>query len=313
MLSSLANSLSAVLVILILTGIGYWLSALGWIKPEAKAFLSKFIMRFAVPVLVVYRLRNNLTMELLKSSWRMLLIPCICSVLLFSGAWIIGKQLLDLPPKKLSVFMMMCSSSNAMFIGYAMCLELFGEKCTPYVMIYYLVNTSFSQFFGVTGIRRSGEQNIQTRSSVLKSFLMTPSVVAVLVGVVIVLIDWQPPSFLMSCAKYVSNTVSPLALLLAGHIIHEIGLRHLRVNLTMGSMLVFRFVAAPALCIGLCSLLGVDGLARSALVVQTAMPVQTQSVVAAAEYGADENLAAQGIALSTLACFVVIPILMLIL
>ena len=63
----------------------------------------------------------------------------------------------------------------------------------------------------------------------------------------------------------------------------------------------------------LCMLLGVDGLARSVFVVEAAMPVVTQTVVASAEYGADETLAAQGAALSTLACFVVIPVLMLLL
>ena len=39
----------------------------------------------------------------------------------------------------------------------------------------------------------------------------------------------------------------------------------------------------------------------------------TKTVVAAAEYGADEDFAVQGAALSTIACFVVIPVLMLIL
>ena len=43
------------------------------------------------------------------------------------------------------------------------------------------------------------------------------------------------------------------------------------------------------------------------------MPVVTQTVVACAEYGADERFAAQGAAVSTLACFVVTPVLMLIL
>ena len=56
-----------------------------------------------------------------------------------------------------------------------------------------------------------------------------------------------------------------------------------------------------------------EGLARNVLLVETAMPVVTQTVVAAADYGADEQFAAQGAALSTIACFVVIPVLMLIL
>ncbi len=43
------------------------------------------------------------------------------------------------------------------------------------------------------------------------------------------------------------------------------------------------------------------------------MPVMTQTVVAASQYGADEHLAAEGAAVSTLASFLVIPALMLIL
>ena len=38
------------------------------------------------------------------------------------------------------------------------------------------------------------------------------------------------------------------------------------------------------------------GLAHDVLIVETAMPVVTQTVVAAAEYGADEEFAAQGAA-----------------
>ena len=78
-------------------------------------------------------------------------------------------------------------------------------------------------------------------------------------------------------------------------------------------MLLFRFIAAPAVCALFCASFGVTGLARSVYIVEAAMPVVTQTVVAAAEYGADEEFAAQGAALSTVACFVVIPVLMLIL
>ena len=116
-----------------------------------------------------------------------------------------------------------------------------------------------------------------------------------------------------SYAKYINNTVTPLALLLTGCIIHEIGLRSLRLTPTLGVMMVFRFVISPALGAALCALLGIGGLVRSVYVVELAMPVVTQTVVAAAEYGADEQLAAQGAAISTLACFVVTPVLMLLL
>ena len=101
--------------------------------------------------------------------------------------------------------------------------------------------------------------------------------------------------------------------LLTGYIIHEIGLKSLRIDVPMAVVLLFRFLFAPALCFLLCALFGITGLARSVFIVEAAMPVVTQTVVASAEYGADEQFAAQGAAISTLACFIVTPVLMLIL
>ena len=104
-----------------------------------------------------------------------------------------------------------------------------------------------------------------------------------------------------------------VALLLTGYIIHDIGLKNVRLDRDLGIAMVFRFLLAPTLSVALCRAFGVTGLAHDVLVVETAMPVVTQTVVAAAEYGADEQLAAQGAAISTLACFVVTPVLMLLL
>jgi len=311
-MGSLLHSLSAVSVILILTACGYVFSSLGWIRPDTKAFFSRYLMRFAVPVMCVYSLRTNLTLDLLRGSGRLLLVPAVTSATLFALSYLVGR-LLRLAPKQLCVFMMMSSLSNAVFIGYSMCLELFGKASTPYAMTYYLVNTSFAQFVGVTMIRRSGGYGGHSPREAVLSFLKTPPIIGVLLGILLILIDWTPPSLIMSCARYVNNTVTPLALLLSGHIIREIGWKNLRLDRTLGLCMGFRFLAAPGLCLLMCALLGVGGLGRSVLTVQTAMPVLTHTVVASAEYGGDEQLAAQGVAVTTLACFVVIPVLMLLL
>ena len=312
MSGTLLHSLNAVGVILILTACGYVCSALGWITPGAKTFLSRYLMRLAVPVMCVYSLRSNLSLEMLKSFWQMVLIPVICMTVLFLLSGLTAK-LLRLDPKRASVFRIMCGVSNAMFIGYSMCRELFGEDCAPYVMTFYLVNTSFAQLVGVSGIRRTGGHGGGTLRSAAAAFFKTPSVLGVLVGLLLIVTDLQLPAVIMSSAKYVNNTVTPLALLMAGSVIHEIGLKHLHLDRLQLLVLAFRFLISPGLCVLLCAALGVTGLARSAMVVMSAMPVLTQAVVASAEYGGDEQLAAQGVAVSTLACFVVIPVLMLLL
>ena len=310
-MDALLHAISSVAIILLLTATGYLCAARGWMGAQTKAFISKFTMTVAIPCMCVYGLTNNLTRELLTQSYRFLLVPFLCSAALFLLSFAAGR-LLRLPRRRLGVFMMMCSLSNAIFVGLAMCTELFGEASTPYVMLYYLVNTSFVQLVGLSLVRWAGESGGFDRQ-MLRSFITTPPVLGVLASFALVLTDTKLPSLVMSYCKYMNSLVTPLALLLTGYIIHEIGLRQLRLDRDQGVMLLFRFVLSPALALALCALFGVDGLARSVLAVETAMPVVTQTVVASAEYGADERFAAQGAALSTLACFVVIPVLMLLL
>ena len=310
-MESFLHAVASVTLILLLTATGYFCAAMGWMSPQAKRFISKFTMSVAIPCMCVYGLTNNLTHELLAGSLGFLLVPLLSTVGAFLLSLLVGR-LLKLPRKRLGVFMMMCSVSNAIFIGLPMCTELFGEACTPYVMLYYLVNTSFVQLVGLSLVRWSGEGGGFDKR-MIKKFLTTPAVIGVLVSFVLVFTGIRLPSLVMSYCKYMNNLVTPLALLLTGYIIYEIGLKNLKLDRDLAIMLLFRFLLVPGVSFALCELFGVAGLGRSVLLVETAMPVVTQTVVAAADYGADEQFAAQGAALSTLACFVVIPVLMLIL
>ena len=308
LLANLAHSVSSVSVVLLLTATGYVCAARGWIGPDAKAFLSRFIMTVAIPCMCIYGLTTRLTREMLAEYGRYLLVPLCC----ISLNYLLSFRLLRLPRRSLGVFVVMCSMSNTMFIGYAMCYELFGEKSVPYIMLFYLVSTMFTQVVGLSVIRGAGESQHPSPRERLR-FLTSPAVLGVAAGFTLVLLGWPLPSLVRSYMGYMNGLVSPLALVLTGKIIHDIGLRSLRLDRNTVLMLLFRFVLAPGMVLLACSLLDVTGLTRSVFVIEAAMPVVTVTVVAAAEYGADERLAAQGAAVSTIACFFVIPILMLLL
>lgn len=305
------HSVTSVTIILLLTATGYFCAAKGWTGKESKSFISKFLMNVAIPAMCVYGLTSNLTREMILQSGKALLVPLCSSVALFLLSFAVAR-FLRLPRKSFGVFMMIASLSNCIFVGYAMCTELFGDICTPHVMLYYLVSTSFTQLVGLSLIRWSGESGTKASvKSTLLKLVKTPAILAVFLGFLLVLADVRLPSLVASYLKYTNNVVTPLALLLTGQIIHEIGFKNLHVDRNQIVIMIFRFLLAPALCALFCTLFGVDGLCRSVFIVESAMPVVTQTVVAAAEYGADEQLAAQGAALSTLACFVVIPVLMI--
>ena len=92
--------------------------------------------------------------------------------------------------------------------------------------------------------------------------------------------------------------------------VYEIGLKNLRLMRGLPTMLAIRLVAAPAICLVLCHVFGIQGLARSVFTVEAGLPVVSQTPVMAGAYGADDRYAAIGATLSTVGCVITIPVLM---
>lgn len=305
------NAVVSTVVIGLLTLVGYISGAKHWMGAETKVYISKLLMTIAIPFMCIYGLNTNLNHDMLLGSGRILLVPICCTGISFIMSFLVGK-LIRMPKRRLGVFMTMCALSNTMFVGYAMSLELFGSACVPYVMLTYLISSSSTQIIGVSLIRWSGGIEAASKKAMALKLLRSPTILGVVIAFSFVFFDMKVPALVLSFGKYMSNIVSPLAMISTGYIIYEIGLKNIRIDRHLLLMMAFRFLFCPMLTAGLCMLFGVDGLARSVLLVQASMPIVSVAVIAATDYGADEQFAAQGAALTTLASFLVIPILMVI-
>ena len=206
--------------------------------------------------------------------------------------------------------------SNTLFIGLPLSTQLFGDVCVPYVMIYYLANTIFTQSVILMLVERSGTaSHSRGIKGFLKDVFTKPPILTVIASVLMLIVGFRPPEVFMSFAKYISGSVSPLALIYCGFIIYELGLSNLRPSQLrqmkgLPTMLAARLVISPLICAGMCRLFGITGLAYQVFVVESALPVVSQVTVMAGDFGADDKYAATGATLSTLACFITIPVLM---
>lgn len=311
-MSGFLNALSASLILMALMSVGYFMGWRRWMGPSEKKFLSKYIVNIAVPCTCVTGLLTNLSHNMLIQAGIML-VSVIIGIVLTMLLAVVLAQLLRIPHNRWGVFVVMTGLSNTLFIGLPVCTQLFGDACLPYVMIYYLGNTSFLQSVGIMLIQRSGTAE-GTRTTVLgflKNLLSKPPILAVIFSIVMLVLDLQLPPVVMKFAGYIGDTVSPLALIYCGYIIWEVGLRNLRLLPGLPTMLVVRLAVAPVICWGICHLFGVTGLALQVFIVESALPVVSQVPVLSGAFGADEQYAATGACLSTLASFISIPILMI--
>ena len=307
------NAVAAVVVLLLLMLVGYFMGIAGWMTANEKKFLGKYIINIAVPCNCLVGLLNNLDQSMLAQAGVMLVSAIIGVVLTILLGMVLG-TLLRLPKNQWGVFVSMVGLSNTLFIGLPLSTQLFGDACIPYVMIYYLSNTIFTQSVAVMLVERAG--NVSSGRGVkhfLKDVFTKPPILAVIFSVLLLVLGLRPPEVIMSFAKYISGSVSPLALIYCGFIVYELGLKNLRFQRGLPTVLVCRLVVSPLICAGMCHIFGVTGLAYSVFVVESALPVVSQVTVMAGTFGADDKYAATGATLSTIGCFFSIPVLMVLL
>lgn len=304
------NALSAVIVLLLLMMVGYWMGHQGWMGVSEKRFLGKFIINIAVPCNCLVGILNNLDRSMLNEAGIMV----ACAMLGVAANFLLGMvlgTLLKLPRKQWGVFVPMVGLSNTLFIGMPLSTQLFGEVCLPYVMTYYLSSTMFTQSVAVILVERAG--SVKSQHGIigfLKDIFSKPPILALIASVVLLVADVRPPAVVMSFAKYISNSVSALALIYCGYIVYELGVRNLRFQRGLPTVMVCRLVVAPLICVAFCRLFGITGLAHDVFVVESALPVVSQITVLAGNFGADDKYAAAGATLTTIGCFFTIPVLM---
>ena len=313
-MESFFNAVSAVVVLFALMAVGYFLGVLGWMTPAEKKFVSRYVVNIAVPLNCVIGLLNNFSHDsLVEAGW--LILTAMAGILSTLAISALAATALRLPRKRWGVFTAMAGTSNTLFIGLPLTTQLFGEVSLPFMMTYYLSSAIWTQSLVVLIIEHSGTAAPKGLRpwEMVKDVFTKPPIVGVLTGVLLLALDLRPPELVMQFAGYISDTVVPLALMYCGFIIYEVGLRSLRFLPGIPTMLAIRLILSPLICLGMCTLMGVTGLARDVFIVEAALPVVTQVTVMAGAFGADEEYAATGACLSTLGCFFTVPVLMLLL
>lgn len=337
MFETLLNSLASVAIVLAIVIVGYIFAKKGYIKREHKGLMIKLIINAGMPALVMSNILGSLDLDTLGNPLLLIGLPVISMTATLLIGILLAKILKPSPVRR-GGFIVMCAFSNSIFVGLPMNTGLFGSEAVPYVMIFYMVNTTFFWTVGNYLISKSGEAN---RGEVQKpSFgqslkkLLSPPLIALMIAIPLLVMEYflkrnaafmdafsasavygavtlVQRSFVKMCG-YVGNIVTPLALFYIGSALYEYGFKSLKPDRDMIVSIIVRFIAAPATMLLLCRLLGMNGVGSGVFVVEAAMPVMTQAVVLAASYDADESFVAAGMCITTIGCFVLVPVLMLI-
>ena len=304
------RSISGILVILGMILVGFVIGEKGWFDDKSRGLLAKLVTQVALPCYMLYTITQRFTAADLLKMLPALRFPALSMVVLLGIATGVAR-IFAVRQDRRGLFISMFFNSNTIFVGLPINQALFGDASIPYVLIYYMCNTTFFWTLGTYLIQRDGEGEAQfdLKTSLKKVF--SPPLMGFLLGLVMVMLQIKLPAFLASDLQYLGNLTTPLSMIFIGLSVSHVGVKQLVLGKDQLLILLGRFLVAPLLMASIVYWLPLPSLMKQVFIIQSAMPVMTNAPVVARLYGADSDYAAVMVTETTLATMVVIPFLML--
>lgn len=311
------NALGSIFSIVIMITTGYILTAKGWFEDKTAKVFSKLVCNIALPCLMISDLMSNFDKQKLGYLSKGLIVPFlsigICYIISIAVSRIIKVQ-----KGRIGIFRSMFFVSNSIFIGLPVNLALFGSMSIPYVLLYYIANTSFFWTIGAFGICKDGQATCdECEVSILSvetlKRILSPPLMGFIIAILLILINIKLPKFVLDTCKYFGNLTTPLSMLFIGITIYSVDISEIKIDIDMIVVLLGRFLISPLITFAVAYYHPIPNLMKDVFVVQAAMPVMTNTAIVARSYGADHKYATVMTVVTTILSLVFIPIYMAIL
>ena len=139
--------------------------------------------------------------------------------------------------------------------------------------------------------------------------IFSPGLIGVLIGCLLVEMEWHLPVILETSLTYLGDICVPLSLLVIGsNLAKSVSRGVAKVTKDQVVILLGKFILHPLIIWGAFSLLGIYGLPLKVFILTASLPCHAQTAIMAEYYDLEGEYASNLVSLSTLISLVTIPI-----
>ncbi|AGL63224.2 AEC family transporter [Lactiplantibacillus plantarum] len=310
-LQTFVQSIQGVMTIIVMIAVGYLLARWGWFNESATKLIARLVTQIALPAYMIATITKQFTAHKLLSTLPGLRFPVLNMAILFGISFGVMRAL-NIKKSHRGLFASMFLNSNTVFIGLPVNQALFGNSALPYVLVYYMANTTIFWTLGVYLIQRDGTGTAKFDLKQTLTKIFSPPLLGFMIGVLLVLGNIHVPKFLMDDFSYIGGLTIPLSMIFIGISMANAGLSSMRFDRDSLGILLGRFILAPVLMTLMLIPMSIPLEMKQVFILQSAMPVMTNAPVVSKLYGSDADYAAVMVTETTLLSLIVIPILMVI-
>lgn len=263
--------------------------------------LTEWVVRITFPCMVFASFHMEFRLEYLVEGATVIAIATGMA----SAALILGKFLYRrFPQHERCILQYGTLVSNAGFAGLPMIAGAYGTEGL-FLASLFIIPTRILMWSA--GISLFTSMDASAR---LKKVLLNPSLIAVVLGLIRMVLQIPLPDFMNTAIQNLGASTTPLAMALVGAMLADISPRAM-LDPKAFYLAFVRQLLLPLLCLISLRALGVNPLTTAVSVVLTGMPIGSTTAILAGKYGADATFASKCVFLSTLTSLITVPLLTL--
>ena len=303
------NALSEQMVLLfVLIFVAYIASKVDLLPKNSNKVIADLVVNITNPATILYAvgtsshaLSNGAVLGILG-----------LTIVVLGGQMLLGSgytKALRLKADTAGVYRFMLVFSNCGFLGYPVLRALYGGEAVFVASMYVLIFQILSFTYGV---RQISAGSAASREFDIKKFC-TPMVITSLLALVLYLTNVRFHPMVLETLSLLDRITSPASMLVIGCVLASYPLKTIFGRWHVYLFCVIRLIVIPVIVWAILRLFITDSLILGVMVVLSAMPAATNTVLLTAKYGGDEPTAASGLFLSTLLSLITLPVLLRIL
>lgn len=299
--SSITNSVIALLIIIL---IGVYSSRKKIITEELNKGLTDILIKIALPFMIIssfmFKYDDTIKYNVLKTFYYSL------------GAYIImaaASYILLLPVKnsKKTVLHFANIFVNTGYVGFPVLNSIFGSEGVIYGSIFNMFFVIFVWTYGVILYKGNLEKGYIKREII--NLLFNPSIIAVVVGIVIMVFNIEITGALLLSIKSIGNITGAISMLIIGVILSNVKIKQHIKDWIVYYGIAIKLIIIPVIIYLISLLLNDSSKAVYSVIIMTAMPASAMTSIFAESFNKEKEFAAIIVSATTLISLITVPIL----
>lgn len=303
--------LMKIAIIFSMAGVGFVANRLNVLPDESNRHLTSLLINITTPCMLLTSITNETLTDATFSATIQILMGTLVFFLVGMALSYGIVKLMRISTADQGVYMIILTTVNTGFMGFPITKAAFGNNALYFMVICNIVLNVYLYSLGILQINM-GSRKLKSLKETLRPML-NPCLLASVAGIILLFSGIHLPSFLNEFMTTIGDITIPLSMIVVGVQLGGSDIRQMLSNKKLFAIALLSLILWPALTFLAVNWLPLAMISKLILTYAAAFPPAVIIVVIAAQEGKNAQLAAQGVALTTLLSMGSLPVVTLML